>query len=1387
MPDVFDEVSDGPTADIFDQLEAPPDSFEGQLADQGITVKEYEKTIAEGEAEAPKEPARGFFGGLAQGFGHSFEATAKGPGVLTLSDETLKNELQTKYAELTGREEPTGAGRAGEFVGGLGGVLAQAVPIGIAAKKPGIAAMFGSAGAYDGFIRAGTRALAEGKSLDEAVSIGRKTAMVAGGAQAAVAAVLPGPSTSLGGALMSGLRPAAAGAAAVGAENVTQRALGLQTPLSEGVLPTAATMGLLPAGGHLASRAYARVFVPRSIQALQETPGRTGDPLEIPYRTPSSLETGVLQPAGAATFVVDPSGRAVNFKQLSPLEQTEAMRGPRAFTPREEQVRPAQAPPVIIGKSRAAELAKQEPEIVQPAGEVVPASQAATAPGKTEAGGEISFGAAAEAKAIPSARQSALPTTVEAGLSAQKQAPDTLIEQVRTVAMTEDRKTLVDLRNQLSGPEQQGPGVGVKNASINDLLRLIDSRLDELRTGKLDPELNKIRATIVGRKPLAPSTATAEPPNRNLLTEQSPPTGVAEARPSPQALGIMPPGARLLGTIIEAFKPKAQQALPRTPSRAGDFLPDLGDRAANKAIASEPTGIGRIPVLNWIFDPRHRAKTDPEKSILTYFYEQGVGQAHVKALGSTFGTKFKQLFPRNEAGEFTTVGRVRNDQSLHPSDVFESLQRNPNSYRLSPQQRQAFDELMRYENRARQLEAQHGLSESATSEPYYTRGKVIGDPDRGGGMGGSSVGGRQFFQKSRKFDSEEQGVTKGFVYPMNVDDRILARLSRLYKAIGDKRLAEDPDLGGRWGSQSGPITYQESQVFQPVFRRGLEYKIFPVEVAKKLNASLATQETAWLKMLQSGNDFFKSLTLGFDFGAGQIQGLVTAFRDPKAWARANATALQAFGNKDAFAAYTRNNAQYVRELAEFGSGIGSVPEMISGLDRGGVVSNIPRIIGRSFEQSGFPRFGKAVSATAEVPEAFGRLFQTFLDVAKIEKWKARRDSIPREEWPRAIQQIEHELNMGRMEAIGVNSSQALAERLLLLAPSYYRGGLGLIGDMSAAGVTGAQARRAMGSYIAGILATFAAGAVGVGMPWEEIRRRLNPSSGNFLMIPVKVGGKSIEVGFGGIMRSFMRLGGSVYKTSVEHPENWKSLSSEKNPFTKWLRGHSSPVVSKSFDAFFGEDYAGEDADMFSIGRGSLPLVLQSWLKQEKGQTGGQTAADMIFSFSGLLSWPQNQRNKILVERNRLAKERFGKSYENLKMREQARVTRELERKPEFQKEPSTPRQIEQAFRRQVEREEQVQAGLEKPLRDVIVEKGLRVHGFEPTMKVGPTTIILTGDQMDRYKELIVAEYNQMLKGRVDILSKSTTKRGQDLLDNWTEMAKRRARAKLKAEFNRGDE
>ena len=84
-------------------------------------------------------------------------------------------------------------------------------------------------------------------------------------------------------------------------------------------------------------------------------------------------------------------------------------------------------------------------------------------------------------------------------------------------------------------------------------------------------------------------------------------------------------------------------------------------------------------MLGWLRDPRAESKPPSREGDPDLVLQEGDGGSHVQALSSTFGNRFKELFPRNDAGELSNVGTAQPGQSRHPSDVFEGLQRDPNS------------------------------------------------------------------------------------------------------------------------------------------------------------------------------------------------------------------------------------------------------------------------------------------------------------------------------------------------------------------------------------------------------------------------------------------------------------------------------------------------------------------------------------------------------------------------------------------------------------------------------------------------------------------------------------------------------------------------------------
>ena len=105
------------------------------------------------------------------------------------------------------------------------------------------------------------------------------------------------------------------------------------------------------------------------------------------------------------------------------------------------------------------------------------------------------------------------------------------------------------------------------------------------------------------------------------------------------------------------------------------------------------------------------------------------------------------------------------------------------------------------------------------------------------------------------------------------------------------------------------------------------------------------------------------------------------------------------------------------------------------------------------------------------------------------------------------------------------------------------------------------------------------------------------------------------------MRSFMRLAGEIVETSARHPGNWKSLAPQKNPITRWLGGHAAPVPAKAWDAFSGKDYMGEEADIASVGKGTLPRSAQQLFGETTLLTPGGVALEMVINPSGGSSFP----------------------------------------------------------------------------------------------------------------------------------------------------------------------
>lgn len=817
----------------------------------------------------------------------------------------------------------------------------------------------------------------------------------------------------------------------------------------------------------------------------------------------------------------------------------------------------------------------------------------------------------------------------------------------------------------------------------------------------------------------------------------------------------------------EYFKGAADKALPALNFDTKSPLPDLQPKEIANKIWSQPFASEKMPVLGRLLGGKARIRTPQDEAIATWYAERhGVGPAIASNVGEQIRGQITSAFKVSENGDLN-VGRTEGPkQSLKMSDVFETLRKNPSAYKLTPGQAQVFNKIIEpLTKRITQLAQKYDLidemvDESGDFKPYFPR--IVTEHPKVQPEKGTSA-----FQK-RAFSTEKEGWERGYKYETNPEKRLVSGVERLYRAIANQRLAKDPILGAKSEGQvkaeiqeafaeelgSGEMSQAKidriaegirtkGQVMQPILIR----KIFDPEVAKTLNREFAAEQSNVMKAIADTNSLLKATQLGFDLGVGQIQMLPMLYNNPKIWAQAQFKSLQSMASPKFFSEYARQNKEVISELAQMGSGVGRLQEMMAGLGEGQLLSKVP-VVG-------------------PVGEAFGRQFQTALDVAKVEMWKALRETAPKSEWPKLVRGIETSLLSGRMESAMVPHGRALLERIALLAPSYYRGAVDSIAGLAEQGAGGKVIRQTMGRFILGGLLTYYAAAKMAGMKDDEIKKRLDPTRSDYLNVAVKQDdGSVVNVGFGGIHRSLLRLAANTVKTSVEHPENWKSLSAEKNPLSRWYRGHAGPTVALTWEGVTGKDFLGRNSDIASMGTRAIPLIAQQAIPQ-KGEAKAKPI-EYVASALGMTATPESytsRRNRVETE---ISQQKTGKDFSELSLGQRRGVEKETNKKLAGVPTGLTEeRSQELAMKKSNERLENVRKGLREDTQKWIEEGGVKLRNYETSKELGKITVHLTKEETDFLHKQIVEEYQKVFdrlqsNARINALPTSDKQRYVDV-------------------------
>lgn len=624
-----------------------------------------------------------------------------------------------------------------------------------------------------------------------------------------------------------------------------------------------------------------------------------------------------------------------------------------------------------------------------------------------------------------------------------------------------------------------------------------------------------------------------------------------------------------------------------------------------------------------------------------------------------------------------------NDPAFH--DRIEAEQRNPGSQKFTPEEKAAYDlwtdeiwmpALKRMEAEGVKAFRDENTGQELTIPELRAKGYMhrVAVPEADlirsiREFRAAKPGAKGNFQKQRTYKTAAEGVAEGVKYEPYYDT-VADFIYQVNRVIADARLARDPKLGGKDLVQARIArdmarhkdaldalkgTPEHDQLQQlivmdahrdvqgnvtvaPAFKR-FEYAD---DVASDLKAHYGERGGETLKVAQAMTNALREVQLGADASFAFLQ-LLPLTSNPLQWgkaAKALAGAAKAAVWEGAFQRYLQAKPENMQALNE---------SVQAGMSYNTRIENSTVGTGRSW-----------LDKIPVVKHAYGRAqraMTTALDIAKIELWKANRSADPKN-WPKEAEAIEDSLGLGRMEKLGMTPERALMERLIFLAPSYYRGYKRLLEHAYHGGPAGRIARKQLASLASGVFFTTLAGLYAAKeMGWlteDEMKERLTPGKDRFLMVPVPVGGgKNIEVGFGSFYVNMIQtlarakkyvgdpdpdigewrnvpIGEEIAtkgKNKGKTVQVWSKEPAVKDPVTQWYKGHAGSLVQAFLQGIQGEDFQGDPTTKGDAAlRLVTPLSVQKLIYGE-GNRNQDVAEAGVGSF-GLRSFPgQTQKKK----------------------------------------------------------------------------------------------------------------------------------------------------------------
>ena len=383
------------------------------------------------------------------------------------------------------------------------------------------------------------------------------------------------------------------------------------------------------------------------------------------------------------------------------------------------------------------------------------------------------------------------------------------------------------------------------------------------------------------------------------------------------------------------------------------------------------------------------------------------------------------------------------------------------------------------------------------------------------------------------------------------------------------------------------------------------------------------------KLLTDVSAAMRTLQAGTDMGVIFIHGLPTLFRNPQVWGRSVKHSLAAFKDPVASAKLQENHWETVKKLAQYNQLHGGGSEYIEGLRDSGLLMRSANWAAQKRPH----KIVKPVTMAGRGARAYfkgvERQFDGWIMAAKIHLWEAMepaaRQAFEAGDLNAMNELASHIAKMtGTLSTANMGISPTVRNVMgtfLMFAPRYRMATYGIMADLARGGVRGDQARKTVGSLMAGGVLSYALIATRLGQPVH-----LDPRDGKFMTIKVGDG----RIGIGSAFVSLARFAGNIAETAQENPEKFVSLNTSDNPVVRFARGQLSPLSGSAWDITSGRNFIGQPtnfgAPMFKhvVAQGLLPFWASSYTEYPRPGIGVGPA-----EFGGFRGFPVNIGDKAV--------------------------------------------------------------------------------------------------------------------------------------------------------------